>query len=97
MPAARLEAGGDGQAGYGVADHLALTAAEAADGITHKKDLGEVLGAQGGAAKALAGAELTLNGNAVVGIEAEVRSAVRSVRSFFARACGLEFVVEFHI
>jgi len=31
----RLDAGGEREAGDGVADHLALSAAEAADGIAH--------------------------------------------------------------
>jgi hypothetical protein len=62
---AGLDLGRDGEAGDGVTDHLALTAAKTADGIAHEKDLGEVFSAQGGAAKGLAGAELTLDRDAV--------------------------------
>lgn len=51
VSAARLDAGRDGEAGDGVADHLALTAAEAADGIAHEQNLGEVFAAQAGAAE----------------------------------------------
>lgn len=86
MAAAGLDAGGDGEAGYGVADHLTLAAAEAANGIAHEEDFAEVFGAEGGTAEVLAGAELTLDGNAVVGVEAEVRRFVRGVGSFFAGA-----------
>ena len=69
MLSPRLDAGGEREAGDGEADHLALAAAEAADGITHEKDLVEVVTAQGGAAKCLAGTELTLDGDAVARIQ----------------------------
>ena len=75
----------------GVADHLALTAAEAADGIAHEQNLGEVVAAQRGAAEGLAGAELALDRNAVVGVESEVGV-------FCARSEGaLFFCVSFRI
>jgi len=50
-------------AGYGEADQLTLTAAEAADGITHEEELSEIFRAKGGAAEGLAWAELALNGD----------------------------------
>jgi hypothetical protein len=65
MPAPRLDAGREREAGDGEADQLALTAAKAADGIAHEKDLGEVVSAQGGAAEGLAGTELALDRDAV--------------------------------
>jgi hypothetical protein len=68
MPAPRLKAGGIGEAGDGVADQLALAAAEAADRIAHEHNLGEVIATQGGAAEALAGTKLALDLNAVVGV-----------------------------
>lgn len=86
MPAARLDAGREREAGDCVADHLALTATEAADGIAHEQNLGEVVAAQGGAAEGLAGAELALNRNAVVGVESEVGSLVRGVRALLSSA-----------
>lgn len=76
MAAARFDAGGKGEAGYRVADQLALAAAETADGVTHEHDLAEVFGAERGATKVLAGAELALDGDAVVGIQSEVRGFV---------------------
>jgi hypothetical protein len=51
VSAAGLDAGREGEAGNGITHHLALAAADAADGITHEKDLTEVIGSQGGAAK----------------------------------------------
>ena len=68
MPAAGFDAGREGEAGDGETDHLALTAAEAADGIAHEQYLAEVVAAQGGAAEALAGAELALDRHPVVGV-----------------------------
>lgn len=65
MPAAGFDAGRDGEAGDGVADHLALAAAETADGIAHEQDLSEVIAAEGGAAKVFSDAELALNLHAV--------------------------------
>ena len=43
--APRFDAGGDSEAGYGVADHLTLAAADAADGIAHEQNLREVIAA----------------------------------------------------
>jgi len=68
MPAAWLDAGREREAGDGVTDHLALATAEAADGIAHEQNLGKIVAAQGGAAEVLAGAELTLDRNTVVGV-----------------------------
>jgi hypothetical protein len=68
MPAAGFDAGREGEAGDGVTDHLALTTAEAADGIAHEQDLAEIVAAQSGAAELLAGAELALDRNPVVGV-----------------------------
>jgi hypothetical protein len=68
MPATGFDAGRDGEAGDGVTDHLALTAAKTTDGIAHEQDLGEVITAEGGAAKVFAGAELTLDLDAVQGV-----------------------------
>jgi hypothetical protein len=79
MPAARFEAGREGEAGDGEANHLALTATEAANGITHEKDMVEVVSAQGGAAKGLAGTVLALDGDTVERVFAEVRS-FRAIR-----------------
>lgn len=73
MAAAGFHAGGEGEAGYGVADQLTLAAAETADGIAHEHELAEVTGAERGAAKVFAGAELALDGDAVIGIQSEVR------------------------
>jgi hypothetical protein len=98
MSAARLDAGREGEAGNGVADHLALTAAEAADGIAHEKDLGEVIAAQGGAPECLAGAILALDRDTVAGVLTEVRGAVvRGVGVLLATAVSVEFVLEFHV
>jgi hypothetical protein len=68
MFAPRLDARREGQAGDGEADQLALTASEAADGITHEQNIGEIVAAQGGAAEGLAGAELTPDRDAVAWI-----------------------------
>ena len=73
VPPAGLDLGRDGEAGDGVTDHLALTAAEAADGVAHEEDLCEVVAAQRGAPKVLTGTELTLDWDAVARIESEVR------------------------
>jgi hypothetical protein len=70
----RLDPGGEGDACDGKADALAPAAVEAADWVAHEQELGEVLAAQSGAAKGLAGAILTLNGNAVKRVEAKIRS-----------------------
>ena len=61
----RFFAGRKREAGDGEADQLALTAAEAADGIAHEENLREVVAAQCGAAERLAGAELASDGDAV--------------------------------
>jgi hypothetical protein len=98
MPAARFDAGRESEAGDGVTDHLALTAAEAADGIAHEQDLREVFAAQGGTAEVLAGAELTMDRDTVVGVQSEIRSAaVRGVGSLSFSSGALEFVLEFHL
>jgi hypothetical protein len=73
MAAAGFDAGGEGEAGYGVADPLALAAAETADWVAHEEDLAEVIGAECGAAKVIAGAELALDWDAVVRVQSEVR------------------------
>jgi hypothetical protein len=97
VPAPGLDAGRECKAGDRVTDHLALTAAEAANGIAHEEKLGDVFAAQGGAAEVLAGAELTLNRHTVIGIHSEIGSAVvRGVRTFFSSARTFEFVLEFH-
>ena len=72
--ALRLDLGGERDASDGEADALALAAAEAADWIAHEQELSKVFASQGGAAKGLAGAVLTLNGNAVKCVETEIRS-----------------------
>ena len=96
VSAARSFAGREREAGDGVADHLALTAAEAADRVSHEKDLRDVVSAEAGAAEALARAELTLDGNAVVGIQTEIRGPVTGRVMISSSVCGLEFVLEFH-
>jgi hypothetical protein len=95
MPSPRLDAGREREAGDGEADQLALTAAEAADGITHEKDLGEVIAAQGGAPEGLAGAILALDRDTVARVLTEVRGAVVR-RVLFAPAVSVEFVLKFH-
>jgi hypothetical protein len=95
MPAAGLDAGRDGEAGDGVADHLALTAAETADGIAHEQDLGEVVAAESGAAKVFSGAELTLDLDAVQGVCPEVGGFTVGMLSSSARP--FEFVLEVHV
>ena len=66
-----LDAGGDRKAGYGEADKLPLAAAKATYGVPHQEDFGKVLRAEGGAAEALAGAELASDGRAVLRIDSE--------------------------
>ena len=68
VSATRLDARRESKACDGVTDHLALTAAEAADGIAHEQNLADIVAAQGGSAEVLAGAELTLDGDAMVGV-----------------------------
>ena len=94
----RLDAGREREAGDGKADQLTLTAAEAADGISHEKDLGKVVAAQGGATECLAGTELALNGDAVARVQPKVRGvAVRGGRVLFPSAGTVEFILEFHL
>jgi hypothetical protein len=94
MLASRFDAGREREAGDGEADQLALTATEAADGIAHEKDMGEVIAAQGGAAECLAGTELALDWNTVARVQPEVRgAAVRGVRVLFPSAGTLEFIL----
>ena len=57
------DVGRDGDGGDGEADGLALAAAGAADGVAHEQELGDVSGAEAGAAEALADAELALQGD----------------------------------
>jgi hypothetical protein len=98
MLSSRLNAGREREAGDGKADQLALTAAEAADGIAHEKDLGEVVAAQGGSPECLAGTELALDRNTVTRVQPEVRGmAVRRVRVFFSSARRVELILEFHL
>jgi hypothetical protein len=66
-----LDAGGDGETGYGEADKLSLTAAKAADRVAHEEYFSKVLRSQAGAAEALARAELALDGNPVLRIDAK--------------------------
>src|SRR5882757_5743801 len=94
----RLDAGREREAGDGEADQLALSAAEAADGITHEKYLGEVVAAQCGATECLAGTELALNGDAVARVQPKVRGvAVRGGRVLFPSAGTVEFILKFHL
>jgi len=97
MPAAGLDAGREREAGDGVTDHLALAAAEATDGIAHEQNLGKIVAAQGGTTEALAGAELTLDRDTVVGVCPEVRGAVLRVRVLSFPTRAFEFVLEFHL
>jgi hypothetical protein len=93
----RLDAGREREAGDCEAYQLALAAAEAADGITHEKDLGEVVAAERGAPECLAGTELALDGDAVARVQPEVGGvSVRGVR-IFPSAVTFEFVLEFHL
>ncbi|MGD0442501.1 MAG: hypothetical protein ABSA39_01065 [Edaphobacter sp.] len=68
VPATRPDARRDCEACHGVADHLALTAASTANGIAHEQNLADIVAAEGGAAEVLAGAELTLDRDSVVGV-----------------------------
>jgi hypothetical protein len=98
MLSSRFDAGREREAGDGEADKLTLTAAEAADGIAHEKDLGEVVAAQGGATECLAGTELALDRNTVTRVQPEVRGmAVRRVRVLFSSARTVELILEFHL
>jgi hypothetical protein len=45
MSSPQFDLGREGQARDGEADHLALTAAKAADRVTHEKDMTEVVSA----------------------------------------------------
>ena len=73
MLSSRFDAGREREAGDGEADQLALTAAEAPDGIAHEKDMSEIISAQCGASKSLAGTELTLDWDTVARVQSEVR------------------------
>ena len=72
----RPDAGWERDAGDGEADHLTLTAAEAANGIAHEEEIGKVVSAQGGTAEALGGAELALDRHTVERVYTEVRGTV---------------------
>ncbi len=63
----RLDTGGKGDSGDREADHLALTATSATDGVTHEENLFEVRGAEAGAAEDLTGAVLAAERNSVHG------------------------------
>ena len=65
MPSPRLDARRERQARDREADQLALTAAQATDGIAHQQNLREIITAQRGPPEGLAGTELTLDRNAV--------------------------------
>lgn len=65
MPSPRLDARRKRQARDGEADQLALTAAQATDGIAHQQNLREVITAQRRPPEGLARAELALDRNAV--------------------------------
>ncbi len=94
----RLDAGREGEAGDGEADQLALTAAEAPDGIAHEKDLSEVIAAQCRAPKSLARTELALDGDTVARVQSEIRGvAVRGMRVLFPSAGTVELILEFHL
>jgi hypothetical protein len=98
MLSSRFDAGREREAGDGEADQLALTAAEAAYGIAHEKDLGEVIAAQGGTPERLAGTVLALDRDTVAWIQSEVRgTAVRGVGVLFPSAGTVEFILEFHL
>jgi len=98
MLSSRFDTGREREAGYGETDQLTLTAAEAADGIAHEEDLGEVVAAQGGATECLAGTELALNRDTVTRVPPEVRGmAVRRVRVLFSSARTVELILEFHL
>jgi hypothetical protein len=98
MLSSRLDAGREREAGDGEADKLTLTAAEAADGIAHEKDLGKVVAAESGATECLTGTELALNRDAVTRVQPKVRGmAVRRVRVLFSSVRTVELILEFHL
>jgi hypothetical protein len=70
-----FDAGGDGEAGDGEAHQLSLAAAEAAYGVAHEEDFGEVLRPKAGSAEALAGAILAADGSTVARLDSEVGGA----------------------
>jgi hypothetical protein len=98
MLSSRLDAGRQRQAGDGEAHQLALTAAETADGIAHQKYLSEVIAAQCGAPKSLAGTELALNRDTVARVQSEIRGmSVRGMRVLFPSAVTVELILDFHL
>ena len=98
MLSPRLDTGREREAGDGEADELTLTAAEAADRITHEKDLSEVIAAQGGAPECLAGTKLASDGYTVARVQSKVRSMdVRGVRVLSPSAGTVELILEFHL
>jgi hypothetical protein len=98
MLAAWFDTRRDRQTGDSEACQLTLTAPEATDRIAHQEDLGEVFTAQGRAAKLLAGAELTLDGNAMVRVQSQVRDAfLGGVRAVSPSAGAFVFVLECHL
>jgi len=73
-----------------------LTAAEAADGIAHEKDLSEVIAAQGGAPECLAGTELASDRYTHCAGPIQGKGMdVRGVRVLFPSAGTVELILEF--
>jgi hypothetical protein len=97
VPATRPDTRREGDACDGVTDHLALTAADTANGIAHEQNLADIVAAQSGAAEALAGAELTLNWNAVVGVCSQVWGPALRVGVVSPSMGIIEFVLESHL
>jgi hypothetical protein len=94
----RFNTGREREAGDGEAHQLALTAAEAADGIAHQKYLGEVISAQCGTPKSLAGTKLALDRNPVARVQSEIRGmSVRGMGVLFPSALTIELILEFHL
>ena len=94
----RLDTGRERKACNGEAHELPLTAAEAADGIAHQKDLGEVIAAQCGAPKSFTGTELALNRDPVARVQSKVRgTTMRGMRMLFPSAVAVELILEFHL
>ncbi len=93
-----FDAGREGEAGDGEADHLPLTATEATDGIAHEQYFGEVFRPHTGTAKALARAVLAADGDAVARIDSKVRgAAMRGVRAMPAAVACVVIVFEVHL
>jgi hypothetical protein len=98
MLSPRLDTGREREAGDGEADELTLTAAQAADGITHEKDLGEVIAAQGGAPECLAGTEPASDRYTIARVQSKIRGMdVRGVRVLSPSAGTVELILKFHL